>query len=617
MHRGGKLNIEHITRYFLLAAAIALGVTSTSVLQAQESSGPATASPSPAAEQPAATFHANSRLVLVDVVVTGRDDQPIKGLKASDFVLLEDGKPQSIAGMEEHDAGRQTPAPPPIQLPPHQFTNFPVVASNRPITIVLLDTLNTQVLQEGYARKQMIAFLKSLPRGETISLFVLGTQLKMIQGFTGSSEALIAAANSMLLGQSPLVTSEADRQTEETITHTLSVNAVPASIMVPGASQGVGAAAMPGNVEQQLNEAFSDSVKAQENRRVETTLQGLALLAGAVSSYPGRKNLLWLSTNFPFRFGPDLSPGQQSTPEPAGNFQAVDRSKNSRNFESPFHSVTALLAAAQIAVYPIDIGGVQSDGVIGVDISTPVGSSPPAPDMRQRAVLGRWDTHEAMTDIAQQTGGEALYGSNDFKNMMQRSIHRGENYYTLAYIPANGDWSGKYRKLQVKLSRGDVKLEYRRGFYAMTGTQLGDDQKARLLAHALLPSVPQSTMLLIKVQVLPPDRDHKQIRIDYAVAPSDIAFTDAPDHLKHAQVDFIASVWSPDNTLVAHVVLPIDFHIRRAKYEEMLKTGIPAHQEIDLKPGKYTLRLGVMDRATQKIGTVDVPLTVAAKADGS
>jgi len=37
---------------------------------------------------------------------------------------------------------------------------------------------------------------------------------------------------------------------------------------------------------------------------------------------------------------------------------------------------------------------------------------------------------------------------------------------------------------------------------------------------------------------------------------------------------------------------------------------LPFHQELDLKPGSYTLRLGVLDRGSQKIGTVDVPLTV-------
>jgi hypothetical protein len=49
-------------------------------------------------------------------------------------------------------------------------------------------------------------------------------------------------------------------------------------------------------------------------------------------------------------------------------------------------------------------------------------------------------------------------------------------------------------------------------------------------------------------------------------------------------------------------------------------SALRLHQELELKPGSYTLRLGVIDRGSQKIVTVDDPLTVrenekAAKQD--
>ena len=52
------------------------------------------------------------------------------------------------------------------------------------------------------------------------------------------------------------------------------------------------------------------------------------------------------------------------------------------------------------------------------------------------------------------------------------------------------------------------------------------------------------------------------------------------------------------------------------EYKEFLKTGFPAHQELKLGPGNYVLRLGVMDRSNQKIGTVEVPLTICGGRGG-
>jgi hypothetical protein len=70
--------------------------------------------------------------------------------------------------------------------------------------------LNTDPLERAYARKQMLRFLKQLPHGRRAALFALGTHFEMLQGFTGASERLIAAANSALVEKSLLTTSEAD-----------------------------------------------------------------------------------------------------------------------------------------------------------------------------------------------------------------------------------------------------------------------------------------------------------------------------------------------------------------------------------------------------------------------
>ncbi|MGZ4900343.1 MAG: hypothetical protein ACXV8X_11860, partial [Candidatus Angelobacter sp.] len=64
------------------------------------------------------TLRTNTRLVVVDVVATDSKGQPVPDLKAADFTLLEDGKPQRISGFNfEHPGG--TPAPTvQTQLPP-------------------------------------------------------------------------------------------------------------------------------------------------------------------------------------------------------------------------------------------------------------------------------------------------------------------------------------------------------------------------------------------------------------------------------------------------------------------------------------------------------------------
>ncbi len=46
------------------------------------------------------------------------------------------------------------------------------------------------------------------------------------------------------------------------------------------------------------------------------------------------------------------------------------------------------------------------------------------------------------------------------------------------------------------------------------------------------------------------------------------------------------------------------------EYEKMRESFFPCQRNLDLKPGQYTLRLGVLDRTANLIGTLSTPLNV-------
>jgi len=110
------------------------------------------------------TFRSSSRLVLVDVVVTDKAGQTVKGLKAADFTILEDGKTQPIRAFESH-VWQKTPASmQKINLPPDQYTNFTEQQPNSAVNVVLLD--------EGGGPVRLWTFVDAFPvswKGPTLS----------------------------------------------------------------------------------------------------------------------------------------------------------------------------------------------------------------------------------------------------------------------------------------------------------------------------------------------------------------------------------------------------------------------------------------------------------------
>src|SRR5271168_2274124 len=76
---------------------------------------------------PITTIYASTRLVVLDIVVNDSHAHPVKGLNASDFTLLEDGVPQSLASFTEHDTAAEAPLQDQQELPPNTFAVHPPV----------------------------------------------------------------------------------------------------------------------------------------------------------------------------------------------------------------------------------------------------------------------------------------------------------------------------------------------------------------------------------------------------------------------------------------------------------------------------------------------------------
>src|SRR5260370_35321910 len=86
-----------------------------------------------------------------------------------------------------------------------------------------------------------------------------------------------------------------------------------------------------------------------------------------------------------------------------------------------------------------------------------------------------------------------------------------------------------------------VKIRYRNGYYAMPDQPAEQKDAARLLALAMQPSVPDSTRLLLKVAVLPPDAGRKSVSLGLAINPGGLLFTYRPGQRKRTVVGFLSA----------------------------------------------------------------------------
>ena len=377
--------------------------------------------------------------MVVDVVVTDSKKNPVHGLQKSDFTLMEDGKLQVVRNFEEHSsspaAEQIEPAP---KLPAGLFTNKSAAPANGPVNVLLLDYLNTPVTAQANAKKQLIEFLDKAPAGTRIAIFGMTTHLYMLQGFT-SDMAVLKAAMTLKKGTA---------QVSDILTDP--VNSGPM-----GTTAFSDAAAQYPDVTQEMQDDMArvdaQITSEEQNDRMLYTLNSFDQLARYLVGIPGRKNVIWYSASFPLDVEPNV---KEADPNDSviRNDEAVRKTDN-------------LLTRAQVAVYPVDARGVQTDPNFSVTNQLSGGAADATASMEFQTQ--RANEHGTMEAMAEDTGGEAFYNTNGLTQAVSKAVEEGSNYYTLTYSPANMQWDERFRSIKVKVAEPSVQLTYRNGYFAI------------------------------------------------------------------------------------------------------------------------------------------------------
>jgi VWFA-related protein len=563
-------------------------------------------------EGTAAVLKVKTRLVVVDVIALDHKGVPVADLKADDFILQEENKPQKIRIFNFQQGPQGQPAVlAPAALPANRITNIPRFKTNSALNVLLLDGINVTNANQKYAREQMLKFLEKLPAGQPLAVYAMGTRLRMLQDFT-VDPALLKEVVKKAKFNAVSARSESSN----------ALDLPPATLD-----------AMPQAMLQQVLRFGQDQAIHQMDERVRLTIEQLSALARNLSGYPGRKNLIWVSEAFPaYLFPTDPDPlGRNSTTLEASQLPLV------KSYQAEIDHASDLLANAQVAVYPIDAAAVgnrdsysslsntDSNGnYLGNSargaIRNGIGGSAQASEVSNASETAM-NSHSTMNSVAEQTGGKAFYNTNDLNRAIRDSMEDGSTYYTLGYYPENKDWDGRFRRISVKVNRAGVKLHYRQGFYAVEPKEYAKQDPKILaidLGSALDITNPISTALPFQAVVLPPSAQNgNKIQINFGVDAHAIAFELKPDGLQHASVDCGVRAYSKAGESIKLQGNTFNAALAPEQYQRVMKAIFPCNQTLELPPGEYLLRLAVRDTNNGLIGTANGSATVPAAGANS
>lgn len=389
-----------------------------------------------AGQQPP-TFKSGVQLVEVDVRVFDREGRFVRDLRAEDFELLEQGAPQKIEALyfvEGEAAAAAAPDPSAI-LPTTPGRPAPGPAA--PQTWIFFFDLNHLTPGGGFdrARKAVEEFIRDRFRDGDVAGILAGD--KMVNNrLTSVREELLGAVKQV----KPRADSrnrfiELTREWPRFLNDDEALRVAREEREV--VDRVVGRACTEDR--QACSRMPVDLEVRQKARRLQVdiqrstieTLDALNRLASGLARIPGPKTVVLLSDGFVVQ-----------------------------EIETTLRSVVGQTARAGARVYAIDVRGLDRAGQRNI-IDQEQAENPFGPSVKFDGLA------DGPNSVAVDTGGMMIRNENNIGRALTQVADDAGRYYVLAYQPANSNFDGKYRPIQVRVKREGLRVRARRGYLAL------------------------------------------------------------------------------------------------------------------------------------------------------
>jgi len=548
--------------------------TPTGGLQAPFPNSSSVAHASGADQTPPMKFKSQSVLVQVPAVVTDKQGAHIHNLTKSDFVLLENGKEQKIAFVEEITATNSRPKP--AAGSPGTFSNLAFGGEQpRSVTVIVLDNVNTPFLDQVYGRTQLIKYLgERLDSDQPLCLMSIGHKgARSLTGFVNDPHELIKILKKV--------------GSELPAMQGIGENAIAKAITGQVNSPIANAAPPMSAIEAQLRDFVQggDAIQAayQQERATEDTLQAFLSIAWSLSGVPGRKSLVWATGSFPFIL------------------DSVGAAPANHHLAALYERLMEAFNDAQISVYPVDVGGLASVGSL-TNYSGATLESLAARNALQEANLA------SLNNFADMTGGRAFYNNNDLVAGFRNAVEDSSSYYLLGYYFDSHSAKAGWQKLHVKSIRKEATVRARTGFMVGHATINPESTRDADIDFALASPFESTGIPVVLRWQGAPEQSGKNKRAQFVINVPPASVVNESDKNRF-DVEF---VWQANKNGV-----PLDKRgqvlrgVLNAGALAKLKTdGVLYNNALELPSGNYQVRFVVRDNLTGRVGSVSAPLTV-------
>ena len=435
------------------------------------------------------------------------------------------------------------------------------------------------------------------------AVVAIDTQLFVLQEFTTNRDELKKAVAKATSGQYSTYAAESDR-IKTSLRETAGRAGEPGGPRAtPATPQAAGEAAAADFIERRTAEImlemlrFDSSFSREEGTRM--SIFSLLSLVRGQYSLPGRKSIIYFSEGMWIP----------------------------THLDEPFRSISSEANRGNVTFYPVDTRGVMTwsqnqsaaDELRNAARQTASDTTSTEGRVSKEQIMASDRAESSMRNnvqlplrtLAESTGGFLIGDSNDLRGPLKQVNEEVSSYYEVTYNPGIQSYDGSFRKTEVSVSRKDVVLQARNGYFALPLNVRGP---------AMLP---YEVALLKAIETTPAPADLEFRSAAYHLKPGpqgirslvivelpmrNVKFTEhKEDNSFSARVSLVALLKDEKGEVVNKLSRDLPLKGALAQVPQIQAGNFIYKEPVMMPPGKFTLETAVVDHEAGKIGVLKTP----------
>jgi VWFA-related protein len=215
---------------------------------------------------------------------------------------------------------------------------------------------------------------------------------------------------------------------------------------------------------------------------------------------------------------------------------------------------------------------------------------------------------QILASLAEGTGGFTIFNTNDLLGGLERIGREQNEFYILGYVPADTP-EGSCHTLKVKMNRGGMNVRSRSG-YCNTRTVNaleGKPLEKQLEAHAA-GSVTGTIRGVLQAPYFYTAPNTARVNLAMELPPETIQFNKDKGKY-HANLNVLGIAYRPDGTIAAKFSDTVNMDLEKDDWKDFTKSPYHYENQFDAAPGSYKLTV-VLSAGGDTFGKFEKPLAI-------